>query len=856
MAWRKQKMPKKHSIRHIIESVYATPWAITESKFNEILAVLDRRDRGLLSEEELKVFGEPLEDPEDDQGYCLTPGGVAVINVSGVIAQRMNLIMRFSGGVSSEMLGRTIQKCLKNPECKALVLDINSPGGTVGGTAECSDLIYNARGTKPMIAVSNTCMASGAYWIGSACDEVVASPSSRIGSIGVYMVHAERSKQDAEMGVKRTVISAGRYKTAGNDVEPLSEESRGKLQQFVNDAYAMFTEAVARNRKASVQAVRNGFGEGDAPYSREAVAEKLADRVATLDQVISELEARFRAAPGGGLSAQKTLSPIGDKPSITQSFLKGKNMDKKLIAALFAKGLIADCTEEAAQAFFATRNETIPTDAAAYVKTLLGETQQLAKYVGELKTESTAIDYDKLAAKIDERAAARAQKEADYLKTQTTAVCELMGLDAQASAEIVALGLPLEKVREVVREKVAGVSNPLPRIEIKSTDLDSFAKGAQEALDAKCLTAAGINLSEKEQPKNNPFMRMRASELAERNLRILGVRTEGMTRNEICKLALSMDNPAMLANAGGSAYYGTSSFPNLTLNSMRKVLARAYDEATVTWTKWARRGESVPDFKTFSIVKFGEANDLEEIPEGHETPIGTGLTDGREYSAVGKFEKTDPFTWEMMVNDDLSALSRLPKMNSNAAARTVNKKVYVVLTGNPTMADGYSVFDATNHQGNLLGTGSTTAAPPSVTTLSAMQAKLRTMKGLNTDATLNVALRWLIHPAALETTATTLLRSQTDPANANPNVRNQFYGSVEPVCEPLLDSVSTAVWYGAADNGQIDTVEVVFLQGQETPFVESWWDPKFGTRYYKTQQCFAALPVDYRGLIKHTGYSA
>jgi signal peptide peptidase SppA len=851
-------MPKRHSIRHIIESVYATPWAITEAKFAEILAVLDRRDRGLLSAEELRAFSEPLEDPEEDQGYCLTPGGVAIIPVAGVIAQRMNLIMRFSGGASTEMLGKTIQKCLKNPDCKALLLDFNSPGGSVGGVAEVSDLIFEARGAKPCVAIANTQMASAAYWIGSACDEVVASPSATVGSIGVYMVHSERSQMDQTLGVKRTVIGAGKWKTIGNDAEPLSAEGRGKLQEFVDAAYSLFVESVARNRNCSLASVKSGYGQGDVALGRDAVREKLADRVATRDQVVSELEARFRAAPPGVPAAHKSLSPIGDKPSITQSFLKGKNMDKKLIAALFAKGLIAECSEEAAQAFFAARTETPPADAAAYVKTLLIE--KPAESPPPAVPAAAAIDYDKLtsmvAEKFDLRQAERAKKEAEYLKSQTSAVCELMGLDAANTAEILALGKSLEEVRDIVRGRVAGSSSPLPRIEMKTTEMDNFAKGAEEALSVKSLAAAGLKLAEKEQPKNNPFMGMRMSDIAERSLRICGMRTEGLSRSRICKLALGMDDQSLMASAGGSAYYGTGNFPNLTLNVMRKVLVRAYEEAPVNWRRWARQGESVPDFKVFSRVKFGEASDLEEVPEGHDLPTDTGLKDDREYASVSKYENSHGFTWEMMVNDDLSAMSRLPTMQSRAAARTVNKKAVGCLTANPYMADTYQVFDATNHGGNLIGTGSTTAAPPSVTTLGLMQGVMRVQKGINSDALLNMWVAKIIVPAALEIVTNTLLRSQTDPAVSNPEVKNQFYGVVEPIIEPVLDAASTKAWYGVADPGVVDGVEVVFLEGEETPFVETWWEPRNDTRYYKVRQTFVAYVLEYKGLCKHVGYSA
>ncbi|HJT34863.1 MAG TPA: S49 family peptidase, partial [Pirellulales bacterium] len=318
------KLSRKY--RHVAAAVYQTPWAITEEKFNTILDVLELRRQGQrITSEELRLLFGDEPDEDDDSLFAVTPSGIAIMRLQGVISQRMNLFMRISGGTSTELFGHAFDQVMADPEIKAVVLDTNSPGGSTGGVPELADKIYSARGRKPIIAVGNTLMASAAYWIGSAADQVIASPSAPIGSIGVLMVHSERSKQDAKLGLTRTVIRAGRFKALGNDAEPLNAETQGKLQEFVDSMYALFVEAVARNRKVSTAAVTGGMGQGDLALGRDAVSAGLADDVDTLEGVIAKLESRLKtSAVGKGFennaravtAAQSVSTPLtADKSS-------------------------------------------------------------------------------------------------------------------------------------------------------------------------------------------------------------------------------------------------------------------------------------------------------------------------------------------------------------------------------------------------------------------------------------------------------------------------------------------------------------------------------------------------------------
>jgi signal peptide peptidase SppA len=193
------------------------------------------------------------------------------------------------------------------------VIDVDSPGGTVSGVDELATEIYNARkqGTKKITAVSDCLCASAAYWIASQANEVVVSPTSLTGSIGVYQLHEDDSEMLSQVGVKVTLISAGPYKTEGNNYEPLGEEARVAMQGMVDDFYGMFTKAVARGRGVAVKAVSGGFGQGRVLTAQDAVKQGLADRIATLDEVL----AKFGVKQSAGSSAATEPPAIAESGS-------------------------------------------------------------------------------------------------------------------------------------------------------------------------------------------------------------------------------------------------------------------------------------------------------------------------------------------------------------------------------------------------------------------------------------------------------------------------------------------------------------------------------------------------------------
>jgi signal peptide peptidase SppA len=290
---------------HILAAVTEERWAIERSKLQIMVDLLADQAAGIKYDAETKAARIGPNQRGRDGQRQQQQGDVAILPLRGVISNRMNMLGDISGGTSSEAFGAQFDTLVNNDQIKAIVIDVDSPGGAVSGTAELSSKIFAARGRKPIVAHVNATAASAAYWIATAADEIVVTPSGSVGSIGVLAIHDDISGALDKAGVRKTIISAGELKTSGNPFEPLGDEARARMQSRIDQAYDMFVTDVARNRGVPVSAVRGGFGRGDIVDARRAVNEGMADRIGTLDETITRLTA-------GGF-ATKSRSPARDQ---------------------------------------------------------------------------------------------------------------------------------------------------------------------------------------------------------------------------------------------------------------------------------------------------------------------------------------------------------------------------------------------------------------------------------------------------------------------------------------------------------------------------------------------------------------
>jgi HK97 family phage major capsid protein len=237
-------------------------------------------------------------------------GKVAILPLTGIIAPKSSMVngMSTPAGTGCDAFGASFDRAMDDETITSIVIDVDSPGGSVDGVPELAAKIFGARGKKPIYAIANSMACSAAYFIGSAADEIYVTPSGEVGSIGVFMIHEDDSEAYADMGVKHTIIKAGEYKAEGNPFEPLSADAKEYLQGQVDEFYGMFVNAVAKQRGVSVADVKASYGQGRSVLAKAALKAGMVDRICTLEQLLAKLgvsaasysTARAAASAGSG----------------------------------------------------------------------------------------------------------------------------------------------------------------------------------------------------------------------------------------------------------------------------------------------------------------------------------------------------------------------------------------------------------------------------------------------------------------------------------------------------------------------------------------------------------------------------
>lgn len=262
------------------ELIFNQPHLCTVGYAETVLAVLGEKLG--LEEGAFSVQGEPKEKRESN-----VSNGVAHLPIVGSMVHRGSALDAASGINSYQAIQNNIQEALDNPNVKAIMLEMDSPGGSVAGAFDLRDFIMEAKKEKPIYAYAKDTMASAAYLIGSAATKVYSSQTGNIGSIGVVAMHVDQSEKNKMQGIKPTFVHAGDMKTAGNPHEPLEGESLNYLQESVNSSYEMFIDAVADARGLDKQAIRDT--EARVYRGQQAHELGLIDGVKSFDAVMEEL---------------------------------------------------------------------------------------------------------------------------------------------------------------------------------------------------------------------------------------------------------------------------------------------------------------------------------------------------------------------------------------------------------------------------------------------------------------------------------------------------------------------------------------------------------------------------------------
>jgi signal peptide peptidase SppA len=285
---------------HVAPRVFGTPLMIARAKLDVVLGVLAPRLAG--------GSLEPI-DPKSNPApqTRIVAEGIAVVPVTGTLVARSGYLAAASGLLSYADIGDAIEGAMSDPAVRGVILDVDSPGGEVGGLFDLAGRIRSmtAASDKPLWAAANESALSAAYAIASTSDRLYVTRTGEVGSIGVVAVHVDESGADAKAGLAWTFVFAGERKVDGNAHEPLSERARATIQADVDRLYAEFCALVAANRGLTAETAR---ATNAAIYRGElAIRAGLADRLGTLDLAIAEMAVELDRASTPRLTINPTL---------------------------------------------------------------------------------------------------------------------------------------------------------------------------------------------------------------------------------------------------------------------------------------------------------------------------------------------------------------------------------------------------------------------------------------------------------------------------------------------------------------------------------------------------------------------
>ncbi|MEA9907801.1 ClpP-like prohead protease/major capsid protein fusion protein [Xanthomonas campestris] len=328
---------------------------------------------------------------------------------------------------------------------------------------------------------------------------------------------------------------------------------------------------------------------------------------------------------------------------------------------------------------------------------------------------------------------------------------------------------------------------------------------------------------------DNPYRGHSLAEMARECLVQAGVNPRGMDRREIVGMAFT---------------HSTSDFPALLGDAARRSVLQGYQEVEERFSEFTR-AVSVPDFKPTNLVGLGAFSDLLKVPEGGEYKQGT-FSEQSQSMQIVTWGRLFTITRQAIINDDLGIFSDVPRKMGQAAKRTLAKAVFELITKNPRLADGKTLFHADH--GNLLP-----AATITTESVSAMQARMALQKDADGNV-IRVPMKTLLVPVALSGAALTVRAAEYAVGGANnqttPNiVRNTF----EVESDGRLDQADPKAWYGLANSAYVDALVVGYLDGNQTPYLEQHEGFTVDGVAWKVRMDAAPAIADYRGIYKNPG---
>ncbi len=403
-----------------------------------------------------------------------------------------------------------------------------------------------------------------------------------------------------------------------------------------------------------------------------------------------------------------------------------------------------------------------------------------------------------------------------------------LGLDARLIAQHVEAGTSIEEFRKLALDKRAEEDERIPIRSATAVVTRDETDTRRAGITAALLHRYDPAVFPLRDELGRDWTGQTLLDLAKECLETSGTRTRRLPRHEIAKLALS-----------------TSDFPSILADVANKTLRQAYEAYPRTFLPFSRRRSAV-DFKNINAVQLGEAPSLMKVNEKGEFTHGS-IAESKETYKLATYGRIVSITRQTIINDDLSAFTRIPAGFGVAAATLESDTVWGIITSNPAMGDGVTLFHA-NHANLNTGAGSALA----LAGLGAGMAAMAKQKGLDGVTVLNVQPRYLAVPVALQLTAFQLVAANLAPAKSADLVPD-YIRALTPIAEPRLDAASTTAWYLFASPDQIDTIEYAYLEGQDGVYIETRQGFDVDGVEIKARLDFGAKAIDWRGLQKNAG---
>lgn len=457
--------------------------------------------------------------------------------------------------------------------------------------------------------------------------------------------------------------------------------------------------------------------------------------------------------------------------------------------------------------------------------------EKTAEQKAAIKTKNAEIRQRKL-----EEAQEQGRKDFQKLTVDVTEICRKAGVSEDVTAEILKTdGVTLEKARAMVLEKVIEGKSDKPtstgggaNVKIGTEQVEKAVRAIGDAFELRVDPSAEKDMKPEQVATARDFRGFSMVEIAREFLSQTGVETRGMTKREIAQKVFEKVNSERAMAIGD--------FPTLLGATFTRTLRKMYEMTEATYKPFVTRG-TMPDFRENSRVQLsGLVGKFDEIPEGGEYKEGSFL-EAKETYKLAKYGKKVAFTWESMMNDDLSAFTRVPKAIANEAAQKKSDLVYALLADNAVMYDGHALFSA--EHGNL-----GTVGVPSETTFSAARLAMRNQKDLN-GRFINITAKNLLVGPALETTAQKFLQA-TIMATKTADT-NIFKGSVGLIVEPRI---TDNAWYMFGNPSAVDIIEESFLEGEQDLFTETKYGFDIDGMVMKARMVYAVKAIDWRNAYK------